>query len=60
MFEQPNAFEELLKKRGVETEFDWEDESERTIRWARLCMPHVDCQNLFFCQPTPHPKRPSL
>jgi len=41
LFEQPSAFEELLKKKGVEAEFDydWGGYSERTIRWACLCLP---------------------
>jgi hypothetical protein len=39
LFEQPDAFERL--KRGVEPEFDWGGGYEKTIRWARLCVPHA-------------------
>jgi hypothetical protein len=43
LFEQPDVFEKLLMKRGVETEFDydWGGDGERTFRWARICVPHV-------------------
>jgi hypothetical protein len=44
LFEQPDALEDLLKKRGInETEFDhdWGGDGERTMRWVRLCVPHV-------------------
>jgi hypothetical protein len=43
LFEQPDVFEKLLMKRGVETEFDydWGGGGEKTFRWARICVPHV-------------------
>jgi hypothetical protein len=43
LFEQPDEFERLLRKRGVEPEFDydWGGGDEKTIRWARLCVPHT-------------------
>jgi hypothetical protein len=43
LFEQPDEFERLLRKRGIKPEFDydWGDCDEKTIRWARLCVPHT-------------------
>jgi hypothetical protein len=45
LFEQPDEFEKLLRKRGIKADsitfdYDWGGGDERAIRWARLCIPY--------------------
>ncbi len=42
--EQSYTFEELLKKRRVDTfeyDWDWSSNGGKTIRWTRLCLPRI-------------------